>query len=63
MANRKLDKMKAEILRFRRELLASVPCNERRELERQAEIDIPQFMARHKSAFDWLNQNKGGKHD
>ena len=54
-----LAKLKRQILEDRQRLLDSVPEDKRLELERQAEIDIPQFMARRKSAFDWLNQQRG----
>ena len=54
-----LVKLKQEILEDRQRLFDSVPEDKRLELERQAEIDIPQFMARRKSAFDWLNQQRG----
>ena len=54
-----LAKLKRQILEDRQRLLDSVPEDKRLELERQAEIDIPQFIARRKSAFDWLNQQRG----
>ena len=54
-----LAKLKRQILEDRQRLLDSVPEDKRLELKRQAEIDIPQFMARRKSAFDWLNQQRG----
>lgn len=54
-----LAKLKRQILEDRQRLLDSVPEDKRLELERQAEIDIPQFMARRKSAFDRLNQQRG----
>jgi len=54
-----LAKLKRQILEDRQRLFDSVPEDKRLELERQAEIDIPQFMTRRKSSFDWLNQQRG----
>lgn len=56
MNKKELAKLKRQIIEERQRLLASMPEDKRLEVERQAEIDIPQFMARRKSAFDWLNQ-------
>jgi hypothetical protein len=44
MGKRDLDRIKRQILEDRQRLLDSMPGDKRLELERQEEIDIPQFM-------------------
>ena len=44
MSKKDLDRIKRQILEDRQRLLDSVPEDKRLELERLAELDIPQFM-------------------